>query len=312
MQLQTEGSSNKRMDFDCLGFGICAVDYLCLVPRYPGLDEKTEALEFSIQGGGPVATALTTLARLGRQTSFIGRVGDDDNGKFLVNEFNRVGVNISGLIIDSTVPTQQAFIWVDASNGKRSIVLNNSRYRPIVASELNLDYVRSAKYLLIDGRDTEATFALIHWAKAHGTKIVLDAGSQRQGMEELLALVDYPVVSEKFCRQYFGSGDYAWAVQQLFRRGATAAVVTCGSAGCYGADRHGSYYQPAFPVNVKDTTGAGDVFHGAFIFGLLEQWELKHVLKFASAVAALKCKQLGGRSGIPDLQTVNHFLNQFN
>ncbi|MDZ7359096.1 MAG: PfkB family carbohydrate kinase, partial [candidate division KSB1 bacterium] len=161
------------MDFDCLGFGICAVDYLCLVPKYPGTDEKTEALEFAMQGGGPVATALTTLARLGRRTSFISRIGDDDNGKFLVNEFIRAGVNISGLIIDPNMPTQQAFIWIDASNGKRSIVLNSSRYRPIAPGELKLEYVRSAKYLLIDGRDTEATVAMAHWAKAHGTKIVL-------------------------------------------------------------------------------------------------------------------------------------------
>ncbi len=300
------------MDFDCIGFGICAVDFLCLVPKYPGLDEKTEALEFSMQGGGPVATALTTLARLGRQTSFISRVGDDDNGKFLVNEFTRVGVNISGLIVDPEIPTQQAFIWIDASTGKRSIVLNSSRYRPIAAWELKLDHVRSARYLLIDGRDTEATFAMIHWAKAHGTKIVLDAGSQREGMEEILALVDYPVVSERFCHQYFRSNDYRWVVQQLLQRGATAAVVTCGSRGCFGGDESGNWYQPAFPVKVKDTTGAGDVFHGAFIFGLLEGWELKIILKFASAVAALKCTQLGGRSGIPDLQTVNHFLNQIN
>ncbi len=300
------------MDFDCIGFGICAVDFLCLVPKYPGLDEKTEALEFSMQGGGPVATALTTLARLGRHVSFIGRIGDDANGKFLVNEFTRDGVNISGLMIHPNIPTQQAFIWIDASNGKRSIVLNSSRYRPIAVSELKLAHVRSARYLLIDGRDTEATFALLHWAKAHGTKTVLDAGSQRQDMEAMLALVDYPVVSERFCQQYFGSDNYPWVAQQLVQRGATAAVVTCGSRGCYGADPQSSYYQSAFPVKVVDTTGAGDVFHGAFIFGLLENWELPKILRFASAVAALKCTQLGGRSGIPDLQTVNNFLNKFN
>ena len=97
-------------DYDCLGLGICAADYLCIVPKYPELDEKTEAVEFSLQGGGPVATALVTLARLGCKTTFLGRIGDDANGKFLLNEFAREGVNTTDIIVDQSMPTSQAFI----------------------------------------------------------------------------------------------------------------------------------------------------------------------------------------------------------
>jgi len=298
-------------NYDCLGFGICAADYLCLVPRYPALDEKTEAVEFSRQGGGPVATALVTLARLGCNTSFISLVGDDADGKFIIAEFKREGVDTTGIIIDKSIATNQAFIWIDRPTGKKSIVLNNRNHRQIAPSEIIRDHIGSVEYLLLDGRDTDACFDLIRWAKSRGAKIVLDAGSPRNSMNELLNSVDYPVVSQTFCQQFFMTDDYEQAIAVLLNRGAKAAVVTCGKQGCYGGDASGLYFQKAFAVEVIDTTGAGDVFHGAFIFGLLNRWQLPEILKFASAAAAIKCTRLGGRSGIPDLATVNKFLESY-
>lgn len=298
------------IEYDCLGFGICAADYLCIVPKYPELDQKTEAVEFSLQGGGPVATALVTLARLGCRTTFIGRIGDDTAGKFLLNEFERESVNTTGMIIDQSMPTNQAFIWIDKQTGKRSIVLNGKHYRKVMPAEINLKHIKAARYLLIDGRDTESTFELIEWSKVKGTKIVIDAGSPRDRMDELLDLIDYPVVSESFCHKYLKLTDYKEAIKKLLEYGAVAAVVTCGSRGCYGGDNSGIYYQPAYQVKVVDTTGAGDVFHGAFVFGLLQNWELPKILQFASATAAIKCTKIGGRSGIPDFQTVNNFLEK--
>lgn len=295
-------------DFDCLGFGICAIDYLCVVTRYPNLDEKTEAIQFSIQGGGPVATALVTLARLGCKTTFIGRIGHDENGNFLLNEFAKEGVETTGIIVDKSMPTNQAFIWIDQQTGKKSIVLNNQHYRPVIPEEITCEHIGRAKYLLIDGRDTVATFKLIRWAKEKGAQIVLDAGSPRYRMDELLNLVDYPVVSKSFSHKYLKLSDFKKAVEQLLKCGAKAAVITCGNNGCYGGDETGIYYQPAFPVEVIDTTGAGDVFHGAFIVGLLNHWHLTKVLKFASATAAIKCTKIGGRSGIPNFETVDKFL----
>jgi sulfofructose kinase len=298
-------------DYDCLGFGICAADYLCIVPKYPELDEKTEAIEFSLQGGGPVATALVTLARLGCTTTFIGRIGDDTNGKFLLNEFAREKVDTTGIIIDESTPTNQAFIWIDQQSGKKSIVLNNKHYRKVLPTEINLDHIGSLSYLLIDGRDTAATFELIKYAKTKGARIIIDAGSHRDRMDELLSLVDYPVVSESFCQKHLRLTDYKEAIKKLLDFGAKAAVVTCGSNGCYGGDLDGIYYQPAFQLNVVDTTGAGDVFHGAFIFGLLKNWELPYILRFASATAAIKCAKIGGRSAVPDFRSVNKFLQKF-
>jgi sulfofructose kinase len=300
-----------KVNYDCLGFGICAADYLCIVPKYPELDEKTEAIEFSLQGGGPVATALVTLARLGCTTTFIGRIGNDANGKFLLNEFASENVDTTGIIIDESTPTNQAFIWIDQKTGKKSIVLNSKHYRKVLPTEINLDHIGSLRYLLIDGRDTAATFELIEYARTKGARIIIDAGSPRDRTDELLRLVDYPVVSETFCQKHLKLTDYNEAIKKLLDFGAKAAVVTCGSNGCYGGDLNGIYYQSAFQVNVVDTTGAGDVFHGAFIFGLLKNWELTEVLRFASATAAIKCTKIGGRSAVPDFYSANKFLQKF-
>lgn len=296
-------------DFECVGFGICAVDYLNIVPKYPRLDEKTEAAEFSFQGGGPVATALVTLARLGGKVSFLGKIGNDYNGRFVQEQFQKEGVNISGIIVDESMPTNQAFIWIDQQSGKKSIVLNSRGYRTVQKNELKTDYIDSLKFLLIDGRDTDATFHLIKWAKEKGARVVLDAGSPREKMSEMLKLVDYPVVSEHFGRSFFQTNDPEKVIESLLKYNAKTAVVTLGNKGCYGSDGKHVYYQPAFPVDVVDTTGAGDVFHGAFVFGLIRQWPLPKILEFASATSALKCQSIGGRLGIPNLDKVNMFLD---
>lgn len=297
--------------FDCVGMGICAVDFISILENYPLLDQKIDAEAFSFQGGGPVPTALVTLARLGAKTSYIGVVGDDENGKFILNEFNKAGVDSSATIIDKNCSTNKAFIWVDKSTGKKSIVLNHdSTSAPMIADEISRRHLTTTKYLHIDGRETEAVFEAVKFAKKNGAEIVMDAGSPRKSMDELLKLVDYPVVSEAFCSAYFETGSFEKNLLRMREYGAKCAVITCGEKGSYAMDGSGMYYQPAYDVEVIDTTGAGDVFHGAFIFGLIQKWKLEDIIKFSAAAAALKCTKIGGRSGIPDLNIVNIFLAQ--
>ena len=298
-------------DFDCLGFGICAADYLCLTSRYPVLDEKTETVDFSYQGGGPVATALVTLARLGFRGSFIGKVGVDADGRFVRQQLLSEGVDTTGMIVDEQMSTNQAFIWIDQASGKKAIVLNNKNYRPARFADIFLTFVNSLKYLHIDGRDETTALELIEWARSKNAKIVLDAGSPRKQIELMLKRVDYPVVSQTFCHSFLGTNNYEAAVKKLLAYGARAAVITCGEQGCFGAAEDRVYHQPAFPVEIVDTTGAGDVFHGAFIAGLLKKWNLPKILRFASACAAIKCTQLGGRKGIPNFSQVTEFLHKY-
>lgn len=296
--------------FDCVGIGICAVDYLCLLAHYPKLDEKLDAEQFSYQGGGPVPTAMVTLARLGAKTSYIGIVGDDHNGRFLLEQFKKEGVDTSAVIVDKNCTTNQAFIWIDNHTGKKSIVLSrHSSTVPLLPDEISVKHVTSTKFLHVDAREVEATLKAIQLAKKAGVKVVLDAGSKRNEINKILKLVDYPIVSESFCHSYLKTQNYEEGLAKLLKMGAKTAVITCGENGCYGSDKSGVFYQPAFKVDVVDTTGAGDVFHGAFIYGLLQNWHLAEQLKFAAATAAIKCTQLGGRAGIPNLIEVNKFLD---
>ena len=296
--------------FDCIGFGICAADYLCLLGHYPKLDEKTTASEFSKQGGGPVPTALVTLARLGARTAFIGKVGNDAAGDFIREEFRREGVSTAFMIIDEAVKTPEAFIWIDQPSGKRTVVLNRTHISDVSVGQIAAEQVTAGKILLIDGWEAETSIQAAKWAKDSGRIVVADFGSVRERIEEMLPLVDYPIVSAKFIRQMWGQIEVPTATKKLLQWGARAGVVTCGPQGCFGNDGQHVYFQPAFTVPVVDTTGAGDVFHGAFIFGLLQQWALPDILRFASAVAALKCTALGGRAGIPNRPQTEQFLDR--
>jgi len=297
--------------FDCVGIGINSVDFICLLAKFPEIDSKTDALDFTSQGGGPVPTAMVTLARLGARTSYIGIVGDDDNGKYLLDQFKKEGVDISGVVIDKNCTTNRAFIWVDKETGKKTIVLNNNTSGvPLLPDEISETHLLKTKFLHLDGRDTDATLKAIRLAKRNGADIVLDAGSIRDSMEEILMQVDYPIVSEHFCHTFLETNDMEKGLQKLFSYGVKAAIITCGLNGSHGIDDAGIYHQPSYRVEVVDTTGAGDVYHGAFIYGLTKKWDLPRNMRFAAAAAALKCTKLGGRSGIPTLNEINLFLEE--
>jgi len=297
----------NRNKFDCIGFGICAADYLCLLPQYPQLDEKTVLTAFSKQGGGPVPTALVTLARLGAHVAYLGKTGNDSEGEFVRQEMAREGVNVDFVSSDPTGQTPNAFIWVDGRSGKRTVVLNRTQISEVAPDELPLEAM-DAKVWLIDGWEHAGTIRVAREAKRRGQIVVADFGSLRAKIDEMLPLVDFPVVSENFVKQYWGEIEPAAACQRLLEFGARAAVVTCGPNGCFGATESDTYFQPAFKVPVVDTTGAGDVFHGAFVFGILQAWSLPRILRFASAVAAIKCTGFGGRAAIPDRSTAENFL----
>lgn len=297
---------SKRV-FDCVGFGICALDYLCLIDKYPKLDEKTVLSDFTKQGGGPVPTALVTLARLGAQTAYIGKAGADIEGDFVQQELASEGVNIDFLVREDGSETPNAFIWIDRDSGKRGVVLNRTRITEVARNEIPVERL-DAKVWLIDGWEVGGTLRIAKEAKRRGQIVVADFGSLRENIEKMLPLVNYPVVSENFVHQFFGKIEVADASQRLLRYGARAVVVTCGNKGSIATNATGTFLQPAFKVPVVDTTGAGDVFHGAFVFGILQDWPLPQTLRFASAVAALKCTGFGGRTAIPTLDATNKFL----
>ncbi len=293
----------------CIGLGLCALDYIFQVESYPKLDDKIDALDFSCQGGGPVPTALCALSKFGVTTSFIGKCGSDHDGKLIAEELVKFGVGIEGLLIDGNTRTPRAFIVVERKSGKRTVILDRTETAAIMPDQINIDLIKSAKYLLIDGREAATARAAAIVCKNSGGEVVLDAGSPRKDIDTILPYVDHLVVSERFSSDFTKESDNEKAILMLAIRGFKSVVITSGPDGCVAANLKGEIFrQKAFEVEVVDTTGAGDVFHGAYIYGLIKNWELPKILKFASATAALKCQWLGGRNGIPELKAVESFL----
>ncbi len=313
-------NSSDRIEFDCVGFGMNVVDYLSILDPYPGVDEKVEVIESTMQGGGPVPTAMATLARLGSKVAYIGKVGDDPEGRFVKAELEKEGVNTDYLMVDKAGKTSKAFIWVDKGTGKRTVALDKTKSNHVEASELAFTNSISTRFLHIDGREPEVDIFLSRWAKKLGAEVSLDVGSLRSGVESVFPFVDHLIVSKRFGCGFTRLSDHFSACKQLMKEGFETAVVTIGEDGCVCASARepkmsGGEDQvlqsPGFPVKVVDTTGAGDVFHGAFIYGLLEKWDLKKTAQFACATAAMKCTKLGGRAGIPNLAEVTNFIGSF-
>ncbi len=294
--------------FDVVGIGYSAMDYLGIVPRYPELDEKLQMLEFSKQGGGPAATAMATVGRLGGRASYVGKVGDDDFGRFMLTELEKDGVNIDRVVVQHGAPSQFAFIVVDGETGKRTIFWTRSGIDPLLAEELDRDHILSARVLLVDGHDAAAAIAAASWANEVGIPVVYDAGSVRDGSEELAARTDFLAASCLFARQLTGEEDAERAGRLMLGGKSKLAAVTLGEEGCVYATSEGTFRQPAFEVDVVDTTGAGDVFHGALSYAVSHGWPYAEIIEFCSAVAALKCTKLGGRAGIPSLPRTLDFL----
>ena len=294
---------------DIVMLGFCGWDYLAVVPHIP-LDDKVRMVESLEQGGGPAATAAVAAARLGARTAFVGKVGDDARGENIVAEFRKEGVDVAFLLIEEGATSSTAFCWIEQNTGKRSIAWQTGSARDLTPEEVPLDLIRGAKVLHLDGHQIEAALAAAEEARQAGVAVSLDAGSYSERMECLMKSCQVVIASEVFAQGLIGRDDPEAAVREISRAGAEIAAITLGVRGCICLTAGGLLRKPAFPVDVVDTTGAGDVFHGAFCVGLAEGWPVEQALDLAGATAALKCMRLGGRTGIPQRDTVMGFLRK--
>lgn len=308
--MNIENSKYNTKKFDCIGIGVCTVDYLSVLSRYPALNEKVESVANSVQGGGPVPNALAAASRLGLKCSYIGSVGNDTNGHFLINELQNFGVDTSFVNYHPNTATPFATIWIDEESGHRSVVLNRDQHISLMSDSLPEEIICSTPILLLDGRDSNVNLCAAQWVRDAGNLIVCDFGSVRQKTEELLKLTHYPVTSFKFVRQFLGDVSAEFAAVELLKYGCKATVVTDGKRGCWYTSDDGVFHQPAFQVDAIDTTGAGDAFHGAFVTGLKKNWDIRSIVQFASAVAAISCKHVGGKSGLPTIEETINFLEK--
>lgn len=296
------------MGFDVVGLGCSAYDILCVTPRWPRLDEKVAVEDILQQGGGMTATALVAVARLGGSAAMVGKVGHDDFGRFMVGELQAEGVDVRAVRFGPPGGSHFAFCVADQSTGKRTIFYRRGQGEPLRADEVDRDLIVSGRTLLVDGHHMEAAIRAAGWAKAAGIPVVMDAENYKEGLDELIERVDYLVPSREFAAHLTGADDPVEAARLLTDRGPHTVIVTLGADGCAGVHRGEPISQRAYRVQVVDTTGAGDVFHGVVCLGLAWGWKFRKILRYASAVAGLKCRRLGGRTGIPSLAETEEFL----
>jgi ribokinase len=293
--------------YDLIGLGYCGLDYLCLAPRIP-VDDKVEALATLTQGGGPAATATYAAARLGSKTAFIGAVGDDNRGRTTIDGLRDGGVDIAAMVTRSGMESPAAFCWIEEPTGHRSIVWTRGGVQPLSPEEIDVEMIKNARMLHLDGHQTSAALHAAGIARTNGVTVAIDAGTMVPGIEKLLALADIVIASEKFAERFTGEADPEIAAKKLFGGNCRFAAVTAGGRGSIGFDGRNIFKQPSFKVKVVDTTGAGDVFHGAFAYRYLNGGDWAACLCFAAAVAALKCTKFGGRTGIPSLFETENFM----
>lgn len=294
---------------DFVGLGFCSNDYLALLPEIP-IDNKVQMIRHLVQGGGPAATATVAAARLGLSTAFVGMVGDDEPGKWILRDFEAENVSTADMVIRRGHTSAIAYCWIDAPTGRRSVAWTRGTLPELVADEVNLELVRQARILHLDGHNPVAALAAAKEARRCQIPVMLDAGTLRDGVRELLPYVTILIASELFARQYSGEENLEKALFKLGEIGAEVTGITMGGRGSIALNDKEVLHCPAYKIDAVDTTGAGDVYHAGFAVRYLETHDLMECMRFASAVSAIKCLQLGGRAGIPNRRQVDEFLNQ--
>jgi len=301
--------------FDAVGIGCCASDTLCVFEGDIEIDAKMQVHDITQQGGGLVATGLVAVTRLGGTACYLGKIGDDSISNFIRSEFIREGVDVGGLTTAPGMSAIYAFIAANPKTGARTIFYSLDRVPVVTGDDLRKVDVLSGKVLYVDGFQVKGAIHAARWARESGKPVVMDAEMTEPENDELMALSTHVVASHAFARTRAGEVSAEEAAQKLYDRlvaGDPGKVVgvTSGADGSYFVSHEGAFHQPAFKVDVVDTTGCGDVFHGAFVFGLAQEWPLPRIVEFAAVVAALKARKLGGRAGIPNRKEVEAFLEQ--
>jgi sulfofructose kinase len=287
-----------------VGVGINALDTIIRLPRFPAPDSKVELCSAEPMPGGQVASAMVACRRWGLRARYIGKIGDDAAGRRQIAEMKIEGVDARWVVAKGR-HSQFSFILVDQSTGERTVLWNRDPAIALRPGDLKRKWIRGAAALLVDGHDTKAAAQAARWARADGIPVVGDFDNRYPGVEALLEYVDYAITSKDFPERLTSEPDLLKSLPVIhaqFKCRLTAA--TLGRAGVVAWDGSRFIQCAAFRVRTIDTTGAGDIFHGAFLYGLVRGWCVEEILEFSCAAAALNCEAPGARGGIASLKRI--------
>ena len=298
--------------FDILGLGCVAVDDLLYVASYPSADCKVPIRRQERQCGGLAATAMVAAARLGAKCAYAGTLGDDELSRFVFQRLTEEGVDTSLIRQRADAKPIHSHIVVDESTQTRTIFYDLEGVYGAEPGWPDAAVIRSARALFVDHFGMEGMIWAAQVAREAEIPVIADLENDSMPQfSQLLALVDHLIVSLEFAKKVTGEAEPAIGARKLWRDDRQTVVVTCGAEGCWYVDAASvsrPCHQPAYRVQVVDTTGCGDVFHGAYAAALVRGLGLPERIRFASAAAALKATQFGGQAGIPSRAAVEAFL----
>lgn len=298
--------------FDAVGFGLNAVDHLIVVPEYPAFDTKMRLIEHKQSAGGQTASAMVSMQRLGFTTAYAGRFGSDPEGRFGLATLKDEGVDVEFAEVVEGATNQIAFITIDARNGERTIVWDRDDRLAYSPEDAPVEFGSTGRVLHVDAHDPPACSRVAQAAREGGTIISADIDNVYPGLPELLPFIDIMIGSKEFPHRVTGIKDRRAALVELkMRYGCAITGMTLGTSGAVVYCEGQFIESPAFeaPGGCKDTTGAGDAFHGGFLYGLLRGESVETSLRFGNAVAAMKCSALGARTALPTEAQLQEFLN---
>ena len=297
--------------WDILGFGGVAVDDLVYVEQHPLPDAKMPVQSQQRQGGGLTGTALVAAARLGAKVAYCGVLGDDELSRFTLHELEREGVDCTPVSYQPDARPMYSVVIVDLSTGQRSILCSTAGVVEPEPEKITSDLVGNCRVLFVDQTVIETALRATELARAHGIPVVGDVEwDSDPRLPDLMRQVDHLIVGAQLAGRVTGESEPTAMVRALYKPNRACCVVTAGDRGCWYSERGGKVrHFPAFQVQAVDTTGCGDVFHGAYAASIVRGESISRAIQMATVAAGIKATQPGGRSGIPDLSTIERFLN---
>jgi len=293
---------------DLVGVGLNATDTLIPLAAYPTRGSKVEYRNASVMPGGQAATTVVACATWGLRTRYIGKLGEDDAARLHRQAFARAGVEAHLTVVPGAA-SPQSLILVD-EGGERTVLCRRDERLLLLPGDLRRDLIVNARALHVDGYETAAATQAAVWAREAGVPVIADLDELYPGVEELIAHVDYLIVSRDFPGRLMKDADPENALRRMQARfGCRLAAATLGDHGVLAWDGRRFHERPAYRVPVVDTTGAGDIFHAGFIYGLLQGWSLERQLDFACAAAAMNCMAAGARGGIQAVDAIEALVS---